>query len=84
MDRNMIFAAICCTATVIMSIYYLCRERGVRTVLFGVLTGLTALLILNQYGSMFSTRLPLNVFNVAGSAVLGVPFVIILVLLKIM
>ena len=83
MNRNMIFAAICGVVTLIMAIYYLRREHSVRTLLFGALSGLVALLILNQYGSMFSSWLPLNVFNLAGSAVLGVPFVIILVLLKI-
>ena len=83
MNRNMIFAAICGAVTLIMAIYYLCRERSVKTMMFGALTGGTALLILNQYGSMFSLSLPLNAFNVAGSTVLGVPFVVILVLLKI-
>jgi len=84
MDGDMIFAVVCGAAVLIMAFYYLRREHRVRTLLFGSLTGIAALLILNEYGGRFSTQLPLNVFNVAGSAVLGVPFVIILVLLEIL
>ncbi len=84
MDTKTIFAAVCGAAVLTMLLYYLRREHRMRTFLFGSLTGITALLILNEYGGRFSSQLPLNVFNIAGSTVLGVPFVTVLVLLKIL
>ena len=82
MEDDMIFAFVCVGAAVIMAVYYLTRKRRVRNFLFGSLTGLAALFILNRYGGHFGTMLPLNWFNVSGSAILGVPFVIILVIMK--
>lgn len=83
MDTDIIFAAVCGAVILIMAIYYLKREKRLKAILFGSVTGLAALFILNKYGGNFDTELPLNIFNLCGSAVLGVPFVICLVLLKI-
>lgn len=80
MDTDMIFAAVCAAAALIMAMYYLRCERRLRAFLFGSFTGLAALFILNRYGAVFSSQLPLNAMNLCGSAVLGVPFVIFLVL----
>ena len=82
MDEDIVFALVCAGAAVIMAAYYLTRKRRVRTFLLGSLTGLAALFILNRYGGHFGTMLPLNWFNVSGSTILGVPFVIILVIMK--
>ena len=84
MNTDVIFAAVCAAVVLTMTIYYIKRKKRVRTLLFGSLTGLAALLILNRWGACFNTELPLNVFNVLGSAVLGVPFVICIVILKIL
>lgn len=84
MNTDVVFAAICTIAVLVMAIYYITRKNKVRSVLFGSFTGISALLILNRWGSCFNSELPLNVFNVSGSAVLGVPFVIMLVILKIL
>jgi len=83
MDTDIIFAAVCAAAVIIMVLYYIRRERRLRAFLFGSLTGLAALFILNRYGESFNTWLPLNAMSVCGSTVLGVPFVIFLVILKI-
>lgn len=83
MDTDYIFASVCAVAVLIMMIYYIGRKRRLRAFLFGSLTGLAALFILNRYGENFNSWLPLNVMNICGSAVLGVPFVIFLVILKI-
>ncbi len=83
MGTDNLFALICGAVITIMLIYYVRHKRRIRAFLFGSLTGLAALLILNKFGGQFDTCLPLNIFNVCGSAVLGVPFVICLVILNI-
>ncbi|MBR4626180.1 MAG: pro-sigmaK processing inhibitor BofA family protein [Ruminococcus sp.] len=83
METDIIFAGVCAAAVLIMLLYYIRRGRRLRALLFGSLTGLAALFVLNRYGGSFNTWLPLNTINVFGSAVLGVPFVIFLVILKI-
>lgn len=82
MSAEMIFKFVCGAVSVIMMIYYLRREKKVFSVLFGALTGIAALTIVNKYGGMLDIEIPLNLFNVGGSAVLGVPFVICLVILN--
>ena len=84
MNTEYIFAAVCAIVILIMIIYYLKCKKRVRALIFGAVTGLAALFILNRFGGNFDTYLPLNTFNVIGSAVLGVPFVICMVILRIM
>ena len=84
MNTDVIFAVICSVTVLIMTVYYMKRKNKLRSVLLGSLTGITALLILDRWGNCFNSELPLNTFNVCGSAVLGVPFVIMLVILKIL
>ena len=78
MNPDIIFIIICCVSIIIMLIYYSRRESKMLSVIFGAFTGIIALFILNK----FNTDIPLNIFNLSGSAVLGVPFVAGLVLLK--
>lgn len=82
MTAENIFKAVCIAAAGIMLIYYIKRERKILSFLFGALTGAAALIILNKYGGLIGAEIPLNIFNVGGSFVLGVPFVICLVILK--
>jgi hypothetical protein len=82
MKAENIFYCICAAAVVIMLIYYIRRERKFLSFLSGALSGFAALTILSRYGYMIGTDIPLNLFNVCGSTVLGVPFVICLVILK--
>lgn len=82
MTAENIFKAVCIAAAGIMLIYYIKRERKILSFLFGALTGAAALIILNKYGGLIGAEIPLNIFNVGGSVVLGVPFVICLVILK--
>lgn len=82
MTAENIFKAVCIAAAGIMLIYYIKRERKILSFLFGAVTGAAALIILNKYGSLIGAEIPLNIFNVGGSVVLGVPFVICLVILK--
>lgn len=82
MRTDLIFTLICTGVVLIMLVYYMRRERKILSFAFGAFTGAAALFILNKYGGFIGADIPLNLFNVSGSAILGVPFVIGLVLLK--
>lgn len=82
MQTDLIFWLICGVVVVVMLIYYSRRDKKVLSFMFGAFTGMVALLIINKYGSVIGADIPLNIFNVSGSAVLGVPFVAGLVVLK--
>ncbi|MDE5583901.1 MAG: pro-sigmaK processing inhibitor BofA family protein [Ruminococcus sp.] len=82
MSANLIFWLICAVAVIVMIFYYMNRERRLLSLLFGAFTGFTALILLNKYGTAIGAEIPLNIFNISGSAVLGVPFVAGLVILK--
>lgn len=82
MNTDLVFGAVCTVIVLTMLIYYMRRERKILSFVFGAFTGMTALFILNRYGGAIGAEIPLNIFNVGGSAVLGVPFVAGLVVLK--
>ena len=84
MNIDLIFWIASIIIMIIMLIYYISRRKKLKTFFFGAFTVLAALFLLNKFGDNFGTYLPLNIFNVCGSAILGVPFVICLVLLKIL
>lgn len=73
---------ICAAVVIFMLIYYMKRERKLLSFFIGALTGLAALMVLNKYGENFGAFVPLNIFNVSASAVLGVPFVIFLAVMS--
>ncbi|EWM53452.1 pro-sigmaK processing inhibitor BofA family protein [Ruminococcus flavefaciens] len=82
MDTEWIFSGICVAVTFIMLIYYLKREKKIISAIVGALTGEAALFIVNKYGNMIDIDIPLNLFNFLGSAVLGAPFVVFLVIMN--
>lgn len=82
MDTDLLFRLICAAVVLVMLIYYLKRQRKIASFLFGAFTGTAALLLLNEYGGAIGVTIQLNLFNLAGSAVLGVPFVIFLVIMN--
>ena len=82
MDTEWIFSGICVAVTFIMLIYYLKREKKIISAIVGALTGEAALFIVNKYGNMIGIDIPLNLFNFLGSAVLGAPFVVFLVIMN--
>ncbi|MBQ8180716.1 MAG: pro-sigmaK processing inhibitor BofA family protein [Ruminococcus sp.] len=77
---KIIFWSLCCASVVVMMIYYATRLKRLKTVIYGVATGIISLLLINYFGEMIGTSLPLNLFNVSGSIILGVPFVICMVI----
>lgn len=58
------------------------RRRKLLSAVFGGISGLCALFLLSRFGPAIGTDFPLNVFSLTGSAVLGVPFVAGLALLR--
>lgn len=84
MGTEMIFNIACAAAVLIMAGYYMKRRRKLLSFIFGSLTGIAALFAVNSYGYLIGADLPLNLFNVCGSSVLGVPFVICVTVLNIL
>lgn len=82
MNSHMFFYSICAAAVFIMIIYFMKRKRKFLSFLFGAVTGISALLLINKYGYIIGADIPLNLFNFCGSAILGVPFVVCIVILK--
>ncbi len=82
MNTEIIFFLICAAIVLIMLVYYCRRQKKFSTAAFGIITGLAALFLVNKFGGIIDAELPLNTFNVCGSAVLGVPFVACLVIIK--
>ena len=76
MNTEVIFTAVCAVLTIIIIIYYSKRPNRVLSVLFGTFTGIASLLLLSRYGRTIGLEAMLNPFNLAGSAVLGIPYVI--------
>lgn len=82
MTPEIILRALCILVTIIMLVYYLKREKKLLSFITGAFTGSAALFLLNEYGDMLGVTIPLNVFNISGSIVLGVPFVVFLVIMN--
>ena len=79
-----IFYGICALSAVIMLIYYATRKNRLSSLVKGCILGLAALFILERFGEKYGINMPLNIMNVSGSALLGVPYLICVVLLKIL
>lgn len=82
MNTDVLFYLICGAVTLVMVIYYLRRRHKITSFLFGSVTGFLALLLMNRFGGSFGAELPLNVFNIAGSVVLGVPFIAMMIIIR--
>lgn len=82
MTADTAFFAACAAALLAMFIYYKKSRRRAVRLLTGTLTGLAALFIVQRYDFLIGADIPLNAFNLCGSAVLGVPFVLCMVILR--
>lgn len=82
MTADTIFGLVCGLAAAAMVIYYSRQKKRLAHVLFGTMTGLAALVLVSHFGAPFGAGLPLNPFNLCGSALLGVPFVVCMIVLK--
>lgn len=81
MNTEIIFYSVCALTALIMFIYIRRRKKWLSTAIFGIISGLAALFLINSFGGGFGVNIPLNTFNVCGSVVLGVPFVAAMVIL---
>lgn len=84
MNINEIFYTICGVVAIIMLIYYIKRKRRFLSAFFGAFSGLAVLFAMNRFGGQFGADLPLNTFNVCGSMVLGIPFVALMIIIKLL
>jgi len=82
MNIDMIFWGLCGLIAVIMLVYYSKRKNSIRSVLLGSLSGFLILNLVNKYGNLIDINIQLNTFNIIGSSILGIPFVIFLIVLK--
>ena len=82
MDSEWIFRLLCASVILVMVIYYFKREKKLLSFFTGAVTGSAALFLLNKYDEMLGIMIPLNVFNISGSIVLGVPFVAFLLIMN--
>ena len=82
MDSGYIFKMLCGIVAVIMIVYYYRRQKKLFSFFIGAFTGSSALFIVNKYGSLIGMTIPLNLFNISGSIVLGAPFVLFLVIMN--
>lgn len=84
MNTQQIFYIVCGVVAVIMIIYYIRRKRRLLSAFFGVFSGIAALFAVNYFGGAMGVDLPLNLFNLCGSAILGIPFVALLIIINIL
>ena len=82
MEKEMIFKITCGIAVLIMLIYYIKRKNKLGSFMFGAFFGLSALFLLERFSDIFNISVTLNMFNICGSALLGIPFTALIFLLK--
>lgn len=81
MDSQKIFFIICGFVFLIMLVTYIKKKHRILSFIFGSLSGMTALFLLCKYGSGIGAEVPMNFFNLCGSGILGIPFVVFLAII---
>ncbi len=84
MTAEQLFYVLSGVTMVIMFVYYIRRKRRLISAFFGMFSGFAALLLVNRFGGCIGTELPLNLFNLCGSMVLGIPFVALIIIVNIL
>lgn len=84
MNTQQIFYIVCGAAAMVMLIYYIRRKKRLFSAFFGALSGIAALFAVNYFGGAMGVDLPINLFNFCGSAILGIPFVALMVIINIL
>lgn len=82
MNEKMLFYAVCACAALSMAVYHLRRRRRMLSLLTGAVTGIAALLLTEKLSPMLGLDISLNPFNLIGSAVLGVPYSVLLIIMN--
>ena len=68
-------------AAVIMIIYYWKSKKPIKNAFLGIFSGAAGLLLVHFLGNYIGISLPLSIFNISVSLILGVPGVITLIIL---
>lgn len=79
---DIILAAACVAAAGAVLLFCRRRKHRLLSAIYGAVTGIGALLLMNCFGGYIGIELPLNAFNLAGSGLLGAPFVVMVTLLR--
>lgn len=82
MNTELIFSAVCAVIIIIMAVYYSKRPNRCISVIFGVFTGVASMMALCSFGSIIGVKAVLNIFNLVGSAVLGMPYVACVIIMN--
>lgn len=82
MRTETLFYIVCGAAAAAMLLYYIKRRHKVLSFIFGSVSGLLTLFLFNKFGYVAGLEIPLNLFNICGSAVLGIPFVAALIIIN--
>jgi len=64
-----------------MLITYISRRKRLLSFIFGSAGGIIALFLVCRYGSEIGINIPMNIFNLCGSGILGIPFVVFLAII---
>ena len=71
--RNYFYWMLWGMSILIFILFYIKRQKPVRTFLLGSITGLTALFLLHFYGEMIGYAPTLSITNLLTSTILGIP-----------
>ncbi len=82
METEIVFKTVCAAVMLAMAMYYLKRKNRAFSVGWGAASGLAALFLLERFGSIIQVSVVLNAFTLTGAAVLGVPFVVIILIMN--
>ena len=82
LEQVLILAILCCLS-IFMLVYYYRQEHPVKSALFGSLSGLSGFFAAKLIFFAAGVVLPLNLFSLLFSAVLGLPGVVALSILQI-
>ena len=69
-----IFIIFCAAVFAVMIVYHDRRRHPLRSFAAGAVTGLVSLFAVNYFSESLGIAIPLNTFNICGSAVLGIPY----------
>ncbi len=81
MDEIM-FWAVWALVGIIMLVFYAKRKHSLKSTFFGMVTGVSALLLLHYFGGGLGYQPNLNLFNTMTALVLGVPGVIMMLIIN--
>lgn len=80
--NDIVFWAIWILVGILMLIFYAKRKKSLKSTLFGMVTGVSSLLLLHYFGEGLGYQPSLNLFNTMTALILGVPGVIMMLIIN--